>query len=312
MEKTSIQWVKTPQSYVLRDLLEQVYDALSHNEAIFYGHGSDNPWDEAVYLVLAALELPLDSGEEVLDKVLTHAEVGKIEAFLEARMINKIPLPYLMKKAFFAGLEFFIDPRVIIPRSPIGELIETNFEICRPWSLDITQINSVLDLCAGSGCIGIAMGVYYDYLDIDLAELSQAAIEVAKINLDQYQVKYANRNFKNRVSLIQTDLFENLKNKTYDLILCNPPYVNAEDFETMPSEFSHEPVLALVSGQDGLDLTRRILQEAKQHLSPNGFLILEVGNSALALEQAYPALEIIWLELDRGGVGVGLIRQESL
>ena len=275
---------------------------------LFYGHGSDNPWDEAVYLVMHIAGQPLDAGEEVLPLELNLEQTDQIKNWVETRIKNKIPLAYLMHRAFFAGLEFYVDERVIIPRSPIAELIETSFE---PY-LEITEVDHVLDLCCGSGCIGLAMAMYFDFIKVDLVDLSFEALEVAKINKSMYEFIYK---LEDRVAIIQSDLFGNLKNlnnKKYDLILCNPPYVDQKDFNDMPKEFSHEPEMALISGQDGLDLTRRILSEAANYLTDHGILILEVGNSAIALEAAYPHLDFLWLEFEKGGVGVCLLTKEQI
>lgn len=285
---------------VIKDAIEWAFEEFEKAD-LFYGHGSDNAWDEAVYLVMHIAGQPLDASEEVLSLGLTLDQIKQIQEWVNARINLRIPLPYLMHRAFFAGLEFYVDERVIIPRSPMAELIENNFE---PY-LDITQAESVLDLCCGSGCIGLATALYFDFLKVDLADISPDALEVAKMNRAAYELE-------DKVNIIQSDLFKNLNHKKYDLILCNPPYVDQQDFESMPSEFSHEPVLALTSGKDGLDLTRQIISEAGHYLTDHGVLILEVGNSAGALEAAYPNLDFLWLEFERGGVGVCLLTREQL
>ncbi len=286
---------------------------------LFYGHGSDNPWDEALYLVLdqAGEDLELffsedkTAQEEILNKNLSPEIINQINKLIDLRVNQKIPLPYLINKAYFAGLEFYIDQRAIIPRSPIAELIETGFNLSLEGAedFDFCKVSEVLDLCCGSGCIGIAAAVYYDFLNIDLLDIDSKALELAEINIKKYDLDH-------RVKIINSDLFSNFSNlnnpKKYDLILCNPPYVNQQDFESMPQEFSHEPELALISGQDGLDLTRKILSQAGNYLSDQGVLILEVGNSAEALEQAYPEIDFLWFEFERGGVGVCAVTKKML
>lgn len=288
---------------------------LFESSDLFYGHGSDNPWDEALYLVLHVAGQDLEhffnaseaDSDLVFSELLNQTQIDQIKSLVNSRITKKIPLPYLINRAYFAGFEFYIDERVIIPRSPIAELIESGLNIKLEGSewFDIAGAHHVLDLCCGSGCVGIATALYYDFLEVDLVDISEDALEISNINIKKYELDA-------RVQTIQSDIFSNLKHKKYDLILCNPPYVNQEDFFSMPKEFSHEPELALISGEDGLDLTRKILSQAANYLEDGGVLVLEVGNSAEALEQAYPEVSFLWFEFERGGVGVCAITQAEL
>ncbi len=266
---------------------------------LHFGHGTDNAWDEAVMLVMHALHLPLDSDARVLDARLTDDEKKAVVTLLLQRVNDPQPAPYLTGKAWFAGLEFTVDPRVLIPRSPIGELIEQGFH---PWLSGAPQ--RILDMCTGSGCIGIACAWYFPQAQVELSDISPEALAVARANVAKHRLE-------ERVTVIESDLFANLSG-SYDLIVVNPPYVNAEDMAALPVEFRREPVLALASGDDGLDFTRRLLQAATNYLGEEGVLIVEVGNSWPALQQAYPTVPFTWLEFARGGHGVFAITREQL
>lgn len=276
-----------------------IADALTHTEqqlassAAFYGHGTDNPWDEAVQLVLAAAGKPADAGSEVLPLPLSTSAWEKLQTLLSRRIEERVPLPYLTGTAWFAGLPFACDERAIIPRSPLAELIINDFA---PWYAGPTP-RRLLDLCCGGGCIGLAAAHHHPGLAVDLVELDAGALALARENSVLLQLE-------DRVELHQSDLFSTVSGRTYDVILSNPPYVNAGDLASMPAEYDHEPALALGSGDDGLDLTRRILAEAHRYLEPKGLLVVEVGNSWPALEEAYPALPFTWLEFENGGHGV--------
>lgn len=271
------------------------------NEAgLFYGHGTDNAADEALYLINAVIHLPPQGDERFLDARLTLAEREKIVALVERRAAERMPLPYLIGEAWFAGLRFKVDENVLIPRSPIAELIEQGFH---PWLSHVPE--TILDLCTGSGCIGIASAYAFPEACVDLSDISGAAIEVAAANIESH-------NLSDRVRAIQSDLFEELAGNKYDLIVSNPPYVDAEDLSSMPEEFNHEPELALASGDDGLDFTRRLLAEARDYLTDDGVLIVEVGNSWVALEEAFPEMPFIWLEFERGGHGVFMLSRRDL
>ena len=268
---------------------------------LYYGHGTDSAWDEAVHLVLQALFLPLDVDERVLDARLTHIERQKIIKWVYRRVVDRVPLPYLTKTAWFAGMKFYVDQRVIVPRSPIGELIRQDFE---PW-VQLDKVHSVLDLCTGSGCIGIASAHVFEEAKVVLSDISEDALEVAKRNILEHNVE-------DRVSAIQSDLFSQLQGQKFDLIISNPPYVDATDLSQMPIEYLKEPALALGSGEDGLDITRKILLQATDHLSEHGVLIVEVGNSQYALRDAFVNVPFTWLSFEDGGDGVFLLSYDEL
>lgn len=268
---------------------------------LYFGHGTDNAWDEAVWLVLATLNLPLDSGSDILDRALSQSEQDQIAVLIRRRVDERIPVAYLLKQAFFAGYPFYVDERVIIPRSPIAELILNHFQ---PW-IPETQVHQILDLCCGSACIGIACAHAFPTASVDAVDIDNDAMAVAKINVDQHALS-------ERINLIHSNLFTGLAGKRYDIIVCNPPYVDAEDMQDCPEEYRWEPELALAAGADGLIFADHILAVAKNYLTEHGILILEVGNSAAALEAKYPRLPFIWLEFEYGGAGVCLLHAYDL
>lgn len=267
---------------------------------LYFGHGTDNAWDEAEYLVLHAINLvpPLD--DIWLDSRLTLSERSKIVTLLSQRINERIPAAYLTGRAWFAGLPFKVDERVLVPRSPIAELIQNQFE---PWLT--AEPEHILDLCTGSGCIGIACAYAFPDARVDLADISADALIVARANI-------AEHGLTERVNAYQSDLFAGLGKRCYDLIVTNPPYVDAEDLEAMPAEYHAEPAIGLGSGADGLDFTRRLLSEVAEHLTEEGILICEVGNSWVALEAAFPDVPFVWLEFERGGHGVFMLSAEVL
>ncbi len=272
-----------------------------NKEELSFGHGMLTAFDEAVYLTLRAVNLPVDTPEIYWDGVLTKPEKKQIVDFFRQRIEEKKPAAYITQEGWFAGLPFYIDERVLVPRSPIAELVEGQF---MPWT-DPYIVNSVLDLCTGSGCIGIACAYAFPEANVDLADISNDALAVANINIDKHDARA-------RVTAIQSDLFSNLQGKTYDLIVSNPPYVDKEDMDALSDEFKHEPELGLASGNDGLDATRNILKHAAKYLSPDGILVVEVGNSQYALEAAYPEVPFYWIEFEKGGDGVFLLTAEQL
>ena len=286
----------------LRTVLDYVrWGASRFNEAeLWFGHGTDNAWDEAVLLVTHALHLPVDSKPDILSARLTMEERGQVMDVLEKRVNERLPAPYLTKEAWFCDLPFYVDERVLVPRSPIGELIRNRFE---PWLQQ--EPLAILDLCCGSGCIGIACADTFPDARVDLSDISADAIEVAQININRHQLN-------EEVRAVQSDLFAGLKGCSYDLIVSNPPYVDAQDLAEMPSEYHAEPGLALGSGDDGLDFTRRLLLQAPDYLQPEGILVCEVGNSWVALEEAYPRVPFFWPELEDGGHGVFVLTREDL
>jgi ribosomal protein L3 glutamine methyltransferase len=243
----------------------------------------------------------MDSDDGVLPHPLTSSARAQLEALLRRRIDHHVPLPYLLGRAWFAGLEFRCDERAIIPRSPIAELILSEFQ---PWYSG-PQPHRILDLCCGGGCIGLAAAYYYPGVQIDLLDIDSAALDLARENAEFLGVS-------ERVRIIESDLFGALESGTYDLILSNPPYVDGADMANLPAEYRHEPELALGSGPDGLELTRRILADAQRFLAPEGLLVVEVGNSWPALEQAYPRVPFTWLEFEHGGDGVFALSASEL
>jgi ribosomal protein L3 glutamine methyltransferase len=268
---------------------------------IFFGHGTDNAWDEAVQLVLAAVGLPADSDDSVLSAPVSAPAWERLQAMLHRRIEERVPLPYLTGVAWFAGLSFACDERAIIPRSPLAEVILNNF---KPWYSG-PEPARLLDLCCGGGCIGLAAAHYHQGLTVDLVDLDPQALALAGENI-------ARHSLQQRVRALHSDLFSEVGQARYDLILSNPPYVDASDLAGMPAEYHHEPALALASGADGLDITRRILAQALDYLTPGGLLLVEVGNSWEALEAAYPQLPFIWLEFEQGGHGVFALSAQDL
>ena len=281
----------------LRTLRHYIRWAVSRFQAeqLFFGHGTDNAWDEARLLVLGGLHLPWEMADSYLDCRLEDDERAHLQDLLQRRIEQRVPTAYLLGQAWFCGLPFIVDERVLIPRSPIGELIDRRFE---PWLAQAPA--RVLDLCTGSGCIGIACAYEFLEAEVGLADLSFEALEVANRNIEHHGLE-------DRVYTVQSDGFDGLPKQRFDLILSNPPYVDAEDIADMPNEFHHEPALALACGEDGLDLVRRILAQAADHLTETGTLIVEVGNSQVHVEALYPEVEFTWLEFARGGHGVFLL-----
>lgn len=264
-----------------------------------FGHGSLDAYDEAAYLILATLHLPIDRLEPFLPCTLLPEERERLQTMIERRVNERIPAAYLTGEAFLHGYRFEVTPAVIVPRSFIAGMILDRFQ---PWH-DSSQTHRALDLCTGSGCLAILLAHALPDAEIDAVDLSPAALAVAARNVEQHGVA---------VNLIESDLFAALGDKTYDLIVSNPPYVDAEAMESLPPEYRHEPTLALESGKDGLDATRIILQKAKRHLNPGGLLAVEIGHNRIALETAFPALEFTWPELDGGEDMVFLISREQL
>lgn len=267
---------------------------------LYYGHGTDNAWDEAVALVLQMLELPSDYPVVMFEARLIKEEKKHLISAIQTRIDDRKPLAYITNKGFFAGIEFFVDERVLVPRSPIAELVENQFN---PWL--ISDEPRILDLCCGSGCIGIACAAYLPDSEVMVSDISPEALQVAEINIDQ-------AGLYPRVQAVESDLFSAMRDMKFDLIVSNPPYVDAEDLSDMPAEFFHEPEIGLGSGNDGLNLTRKILAQAGDFLTEHGVLIVEVGNSWPALQETYPEVPFTWLEFERGGDGVFLVTKQQL
>jgi ribosomal protein L3 glutamine methyltransferase len=270
-------------------------------EGLFFGHGTDNALDESAELVLYALHLPPDLPATYRECRLSFPERVTVCELLERRMSDRKPAAYLTNRAWFAGLEFYVDENVMVPRSPLAELVEAGFD---PW-IEPEGAGRILDLCAGSGCIGIACAVYLPDAEVDLAEISTAALQVASRNLELHRVQ-------ERVHILESDLFEGVGDVRYDLIVSNPPYVSAAELAALPEEYRKEPQLGFAGGDTGLDLVLRILCDAPEHLEEKGVLVVEVGSTALELEQRFPDIPFLWLDFERGGEGVFLMKREQL
>ncbi|NVK74919.1 MAG: 50S ribosomal protein L3 N(5)-glutamine methyltransferase [Oceanospirillaceae bacterium] len=267
---------------------------------LFYGHGTDNPWDEAVHLVMGALKLPIDFDRDMLDCALTYNEKKHILKLVDTRITKREPLPYLLGEAWFMGLPFKVTKDTLIPRSPIISLLETEFT---PWLKNYPF--NILDMCTGTGCLGIAAALVFEDAQVDISDISEVALTVANENILRHQVE-------DRVRAIHSDMFKNLAGNQYDLIICNPPYVDADDFQSAPAEFHNEPELALTSGEDGLTFTHEFLAQVAHYLQDDGILVYEVGNTEIALQAAYPNIPFMWVELEQGGNGVFILTKEQL
>jgi ribosomal protein L3 glutamine methyltransferase len=289
------------QLHTIRDLLR--FAVSRFNKAgLHFGHGSATAYDEAAYLILKTLYLPLDQLDPFLDARVTGAECKQVLEIIERRVTDRIPAAYLTHEAWLGDFSFYVDERVIIPRSFIAELLQTQLS---PWIADPDHITAALDLCTGSGCLAILLAHAFDHAHIDAADISPQALAVAHKNVQDYGLQ-------ERISLIESDLFSALSGKRYGLIISNPPYVNAESMTQLPQEYRHEPENALASGEDGLDATRKILQQAAQYLADDGILIVEIGHNRDALEQAFPQLPFTWLETSGGDEFVFMLQREQL
>jgi ribosomal protein L3 glutamine methyltransferase len=283
-----------------RDLVR--WGASRFNEAgLHFGHGTDNAVDEANVLVLHALHLPPGIPDDLMRANLTRAERRAVLELLRRRVEERAPAPYLTREAWFAGLSFYVDERVLVPRSLLGEWIERGFS---PW-LDGVEVRRALDLGTGSGCIAIACALVFPEAEIDAVDVSGDALEVARVNVERHGVE-------DRVSLVRSDLFQALPGERYQLVVSNPPYVDAGELSRMPAEYHREPRLGLAAGPDGLEVVRRILLQAGDHLTDDGVLVVEVGASRHALERVYPGAPFLWLALERGEDGVFLLTAEQL
>ncbi|MBE0507657.1 MAG: 50S ribosomal protein L3 N(5)-glutamine methyltransferase [Marinospirillum sp.] len=269
---------------------------------LYYGHGTDNAWDEALHLVLGSLHLPWDSDDRLLDARLTQLEREKLLELIRRRCEDRTPLPYLLGESWFAGLSFKVDARVLIPRSPIAELIQDGFA---PWFNEDEAPARILDLCTGSGCIGIACAYAFPTAHVTLSDVSEDALMVASENISHHHLS-------DRVVSTSSDLFAALGGETFDLIVSNPPYVDLRDLSLMPEEYHQEPELALAAGDDGLDLVRIILAQARKHLNEGGVLVVEVGNSETHLEALFPQVPFLWVEFESNASGVFVLTAEQL
>lgn len=284
----------------LRDWVRWAASYFNRHE-LFFGHGTDNALDEALELVLATLRLQHDLPESFLDARTTREEDAQLAANIESRVEQRLPLAYITGRAWFAGLEFEVNENVLVPRSPIAELILEGFH---PWLSD-QPVNSVLDLCCGSGCIGIACAYAFPQALVDLADISPSALDVAARNIEKHALD-------DRVRAIRSDVFDGLDGERYDLIVSNPPYVSSAEMQVLPPEYAQEPSLGLEAGEDGMDVVRRILAGASDLLAPHGVLVVEVGASAELLMARYPDVPFLWLDFEHGGDGVFLFTAEQL
>lgn len=270
------------------------------NGGLYFGHGTDNAFDEAAWLACYAIGLPFDLSEDMIRHVLSEHEKQVITDLYQQRAQSGTPAAYLTQEAWFCGLAFYVDKRVLIPRSPIAELIESQFE---PW-IDLAHVKNILDLCAGSGCIGIACAYAFEDAQVDLAELSHDAVAVAEINIQRHDVQ-------DRVKAIQSNVYSSLQGNKYDIIVSNPPYVSHTEMASLPREYRHEPELALAAGDDGMSIVNQIMRQAAEYLNPGGILVVEVGNSEQAVVEQYPDVPFVWLEFKHGGEGVFLLTAED-
>lgn len=285
----------------VRDLLR--YAVSRFNEAdLFFGHGSSNALDEAAYLILHTLHLPPDTLDPFLDAKLLPFEVEAVLQILDKRIAQRVPAAYLTHEAWLGDFKFYVDERVIVPRSFIAELLREQLD---PWVSDPEQVQTALDLCTGSGCLAILLAHAFPYAQVDALDISPDALEVAKRNVADYGLE-------DRIALLQSDLFQAVTGRTYDLIISNPPYVNQPSMQALPQEYQREPAIALASGADGLDHVRVIVNQAAQHLNPGGILVVELGHNRAAAEAAFPHLEFTWPETSGGDQFVFVLAREQL
>ena len=272
----------------------------THN--IFCGHGCSTPYEEAYFLVLRSLKLEFEDLDRFWDARLSNDELKTLLERIERRAVDKVPTPYLLNEAWLTDHSFYCDERVIIPRSFIAELLQDELA---PWIKDVENVRSVLDLCTGSGCLGILAAETFPNAEIDCVDISKDALDVAKLNVERYGMQ-------DRINLIESDLFNSLEGKKYDLIISNPPYVTTEAMNNLPAEYRHEPSLALGAGDDGLDIVRRLISESKAHLHNKGLLVVEVGDGREACETAYPKMPFTWLATEEEDSMVFLLTKDEL
>lgn len=289
-----------PESATVAQLISFAAERFAIAE-LWFGHGTDNAVDEAAELVFFSAGLRHDEADEVYGRTLDPRQRAKALELIERRIRERVPAAYLTHRMWFCGHEFYVDERVLVPRSPIAELIEARF---RPW-IDPAKVRRVLDIGTGSGCIAVAAALEFPKAKVDAADLSAEALAVARQNIKRHSVQQ-------RVRAVQSDVFDGVQNERYDVIVSNPPYVGDEEMAGLPDEYRREPVMGLHGGRDGLDIVHRIIDQAAEHLQAHGILIVEVGNSEEALLAARPRLPFTWLEFERGGGGVFLLTKEQL
>ena len=283
-----------------RALIHWVADRF-HEAGLVFAHGTDNALDEAACLVMHAMHIGYDQPDAVLDEEISEADRLRVVQLLEQRVTSREPAAYLLHEAWFANLPFYVDKRVLVPRSPIAELIDARF---MPW-VNPQQTGRILDMCTGSGCIGIACAYAFPDATVDLTDLSSEALDVARENIRRHHLS-------DRVAALQSDIFSALHERVYDIIVANPPYVPAEEMQQLAPEFGHEPSLGLLAGSDGLDVVVQILQHAARHLDENGILVVEVGHTQDWLIAQYPEVAFMWLEFEYGGGGVFMLDAAQL
>lgn len=284
--------------HTLRDFLR--WTTSRFNEAgLFYGHGNEDAFNEATQLILSSLHLPVQQlPEQFMDARLTQTEKNALLSLIDKRITQRVPLPYLTHEAWFAGLPFYVDQRVLIPRSPFAELIEQQFY---PWLAEDVPVYKILDMCTGSACIAIALAMAFEDAEVDAVDISADALEVAEINRQRFELEP-------RLNLIQSDLWQSLDaQQQYDLIICNPPYVGADEMAGLPAEYRHEPASALEAEDNGLALVEEILRRAADYLTDDGLLFVEVGNSDIATDEKWPDVPFLWLEFEHGGHGIFML-----
>lgn len=285
----------------LRDLIRYGVSRLNAAQ-VALGHGSDNAWDEAVYLVLHALHLPLDTLDPFLDARVLGEERDRVLDLIDRRVTERVPAAYLTNEAWLRGHRFYVDERVIVPRSPIAELLDEGLS---PWVQDPLAVENVLDMCTGSGCLAILSALAFPHAHVDAVDVSPDALDVARRNVDDYGLA-------DRLDLHESNLFDSLPARQYDVIVCNPPYVNSGSMSALPQEYRHEPELALAGGGDGMDLVRRILEAAPRFLSQEGVLVLEIGHERDFFDAAFPQLSPVWLDTEAASDQLLLLTREQL
>ncbi|MCU7958969.1 MAG: 50S ribosomal protein L3 N(5)-glutamine methyltransferase [gamma proteobacterium symbiont of Bathyaustriella thionipta] len=284
----------------LQDAIRQIAGRFE-KAGLHYGHGTDNALDEAAWLVLAIAETGYELTEKDYQKILSAEQWARINKLATQRIEQLVPLAYLLKEAWFAGLPFYVDEHVLVPRSPFAELIAERFS---PW-IDGHTVGRILDMCTGSGCIGIACAKAFGQAQVDMSDISPQALEIAQRNIQRHALQ-------ERVQVFQSDLFEQLPQQRYDIIVSNPPYVSSREMQQLPAEYRAEPELALLAAEQGLALVKRQLQQAAHWLTEKGILLVEVGLSMQRLQQAYPQVPFMWLQFEQGGEGVFLLTRSQL